>query len=218
MYNQVKSKAATPSEENEKEPESRKIIQDFKSKKTWYEYLKDQLKYMQKMDSEKAWIAKMIKHLEYIIKNNLGIQFQSSFYFHGRVEASGLQCYPKHKSAKLGYEEKSKRHMSSQSMLIEDNTRNTSQDIHTSQDVRKKFKELGLDNTGLDDTGYETLQLEGDTFYSKISVVKQHLEREDHPLFQFISCFDQEFSEYYLIYLSNDPTKKRKCIIVIIVI
>lgn len=63
-----------------------------------------------------------------------------------------------------------------------------------------------------DETGYQTLELEGDTFLSKINLIKKHLEREDHPLALFISYFDQEFSDYYEIFLSHSKENNSKAL------
>lgn len=83
--------------------------------------------------------------------------------------------------------------------------------LNFTEDTRRKESQISsMDKDDLDDTGYETLQLKGDTFFDKIGLIKKHLEREDHPLNQFISCFDQEFSDYYLVFLSNDGSTSSK--------
>ena len=168
---------------------------------------------MQKMSPEHEWIKRMVGHLSNIIKSNLGIQFQSSYYFHYQTLHTGLDFEEERKQSKTVYEPpKAKRNKAtvSQSVYVEDVTVDTEQGLnytHNTSDQQKKHK---LDKSLLDDTGYETLQLEGDTFFDRINLIKQHLEREDHPLNQFWSCFDQEFSDYYLIFVANGADKDRK--------
>lgn len=63
-YKQVKSKIEKHDAESEREPENKKIIQEFNSKKEWYDYLSFQLNNLLKIAKEHEWIPKMIKHLK----------------------------------------------------------------------------------------------------------------------------------------------------------
>lgn len=100
----------------------------------------------------------------------------------------------------------------SNSVLIPDIKPHKNSKYQKSKNSKEKMKKLTVDSNRMDDTGYETLQLEEDTFLNRINLIKQQLESEDHPLNQFISCFDHEFSDYYMIFLSSGGQQECKCI------
>lgn len=45
----------------------------------------------------------------------------------------------------------------------------------------------------IDDTGYSALQLPTDDFLNKLIIIKNQMKMKNHPLTQFIICFDMEF-------------------------
>ena len=48
---------------------------------TWYEYLLEQLRKMNSINPDQEWMKKVLGHAKYIIKTNLGIQFQASYFY-----------------------------------------------------------------------------------------------------------------------------------------
>lgn len=140
----------------------------------------------------------------------MGIQFQSSFYFQDPVNEFDINLNP---SDFVAYQPKKKKKIvTSQSVYVrnDESTYDTSKDLLKSPYLNKMARIKQPDVEKYDDTGYKTLQLEEDSFLEKINIIKKHLERDDHPITQFISCFDYEFSEYYMIFLANESSKHSK--------
>lgn len=133
---------------------------------TWYEYLLEQLKNMNSLNPEQDWVKKMLGHTSYIIKTNLGIQFQAS-YFYGFTRSGAQSEDVKLKEARVSVRRiKDKKAQGSQSMHFVDKG-NDSIDI---EQLKNEIfnEERTPKNRELDDTGYETLQLDSDTFLDKI--------------------------------------------------
>lgn len=168
------------------------------------------------MSPDHEWIKRMIGHFNNIIRVNLGIQFQSSYHFSGQMFNSGIEAREEERHIKNKYVYEEKRRKYSVTVIDElTPAKLDMKDLNKTYDCKKKTKKLTKETNPLDDTGYETLQLEEDTFWKRINIIKQQLEREDHPLNQFISCFDQEFADFYMVLLSSDATKTRKLDMVI---
>jgi hypothetical protein len=172
---------------------------------------------MYDISPEHNWIKRMLSHLKSIIRTNLGIQFQSSFYFDEQLQLPGI-VFQERSMAKAQYApKKHMKPMKSQSLMNDCITLTSEQDLKISGSTRKEdckyplysYPRLHIVNA-FDETGYQTLELERDSFLSKINLIKRHLEREDHPLAQFIRSFDQEFSDYYEIFLSHSKYNNSK--------
>lgn len=52
----------------------------------------------------------------------------------------------------------------------------------------------------IDDTGYSALSLPTDDFLNKLMIIKHQMRSVNHPLTEFIICFDKEFWESYSFY------------------
>lgn len=136
----------------------------------------------------------------------MGIQFQSMFYFNCNL----IDEDPNFEESKPSTEYKEKKKESkttTQSLLVQDTTWDTEKDLNQTAQPTDKANQLIVKQPSFDDTGYEALELMKDKFLTKIKLIKSQLEREDHPLNQFISCFDQEFSDFFQSFLMNNDNE-----------
>ena len=68
------------------------------------------------------------------------------------------------------------------------NKRNSQKSDRKLSETRDTF-----DNTGLDESGYQALEIPQDDFLKKVNIIREQLQRNSHPVTQFLACFDEEF-------------------------
>lgn len=85
-------------------------------------------------------------------------------------------------------ESKSSHFKVTHSVLVGDSTADSIKFLNKSVDCKRKLKEkLVKIEENIDETGYQTLELEEDIFLVMINIIREQIDREDHPLNQFLA-------------------------------
>ena len=155
-------------------------------------YLKEELKKLAKEEIEFPWPKLMLKYTNSIGRGDSMTKFQKKYYY---------EIFKEHNhSGKAGGSKSigiNKTHQEKPSNL-EISTVDTNINLgnYINQTYMAEKDDLMLTNL-IDDTGYTALSLPPDDFLKKLLVIKNQMKQPDHPLTEFIKCFDNKFWEAY---------------------
>jgi hypothetical protein len=95
--------------------------------------------------------------------------------------------FEEQKVPKFPKESKSSQFKVTHSVVVGDSTTDSIKYLNKSLDYKSKVKKLIKLEESIDDTGYQTLELEEDIFLVMINIIREQIDREDHPLNQFLT-------------------------------
>ena len=110
---------------------------------------------MYEISPEHNWIKRMINHLNSIIRTNLGIQYQSSFYFDEQLQSTGMVTRDRKKSSTQYVPKKAKKLQKSQSVLLDNYTMTTEQDLRISNNSKRELSKLNILHSYLSNRNYK---------------------------------------------------------------
>ncbi|CAI2387179.1 unnamed protein product [Moneuplotes crassus] len=171
------------------------------------EYLETSLNSLEKISEHSEWIKKMRVHLKNI-KDNIGLEFKSEFLLSDLTNEEEFKVPAPPMQTKIGKRKSEGKTSRTKADSFKNKMKYTAKEMSSKH--KKKTHSIktpvksSFAQDPIDESGYAALCLQDDDFKSKLELIRNQLQKSSHPINQFLTLFNYEFSDYYKQYLGFD--------------